>query len=266
MIASGARYRRPAIPEIERYEGRGVWYWASPIEARMCVGDEVALVGGGNSAGQAAVYLSGHAAKVNLLIRGDDLGQQHVALPDRPDRGDAEHRALRRQRGRRRSTATPSGTWRGSPGAAASSGERDRAADPQPLPVRRRRSRDELGAALRAEARRARLRADRRGGAGSGARQADARGEPAGRLRDRRRARRGRSSASAAPSARARRSSPRSTRRSLPPRRPERVVREAASASRLAPGPGPAGAPGARRGAAWCCSPIAATGRASGSS
>ena len=75
VIASGARYRRPAIADVETYEGRGVWYWASPLEARMCSGAEVALVGGGNSAGQAAVYLAGHAAKVNLLIRGDDLGK-----------------------------------------------------------------------------------------------------------------------------------------------------------------------------------------------
>ncbi|HMQ91602.1 MAG TPA: FAD-dependent oxidoreductase [Amaricoccus sp.] len=73
VIASGARYRRPAIPGIERFEGRGIWYWASPLEARMCTGAEVALVGGGNSAGQAAVFLAGHAAKVNLLIRSDDL-------------------------------------------------------------------------------------------------------------------------------------------------------------------------------------------------
>ena len=75
VIASGARYRRPAIPDIERFEGRGVWYWASPIEARLCAGAEVALVGGGNSAGQAAVYLSAHAAQVNLLIRGADLAK-----------------------------------------------------------------------------------------------------------------------------------------------------------------------------------------------
>ena len=73
VIASGARYRRPAIPDIERFEGRGIWYWASPLEAKMCAGAEVALVGGGNSAGQAAVYLAAHAAKVSLLIRGDDL-------------------------------------------------------------------------------------------------------------------------------------------------------------------------------------------------
>jgi thioredoxin reductase (NADPH) len=75
VIASGARYRRPAIADIERYEGRGVWYWASPLEARLCAGTEVALVGGGNSAGQAAVYLSGHAARVNLLVRGPDINR-----------------------------------------------------------------------------------------------------------------------------------------------------------------------------------------------
>lgn len=73
VIASGARYRRPAIPGIEAFEGRGISYWASPIEARLCRGAEVALVGGGNSAGQAAVYLSMHAAKVWLIVRRDGL-------------------------------------------------------------------------------------------------------------------------------------------------------------------------------------------------
>jgi thioredoxin reductase (NADPH) len=75
VVASGARYRRPAIPRIAEFEGRGVWYWASPIEARLCSGAEVALVGGGNSAGQAAVYLAAHARKVNMLIRGDGLAR-----------------------------------------------------------------------------------------------------------------------------------------------------------------------------------------------
>lgn len=75
VIASGARYRRPAIPGIADFEGNGIFYWASPIEARLCAGQEVALVGGGNSAGQAAVFLSGHAARVHVLIRGDDLGR-----------------------------------------------------------------------------------------------------------------------------------------------------------------------------------------------
>ncbi len=75
VIASGARYRRPDLANISRFEGRGVWYWASPIEARLCAGSEVALVGGGNSAGQAAVFLSANARKVNILIRGSDLGK-----------------------------------------------------------------------------------------------------------------------------------------------------------------------------------------------
>jgi thioredoxin reductase (NADPH) len=74
VVASGARYRRPEIENLERFEGRGVWYWASPIEARLCAEQEVVLVGGGNSAGQAAVFLSGHARKVHMVIRGGGLG------------------------------------------------------------------------------------------------------------------------------------------------------------------------------------------------
>lgn len=73
VLATGARYRRPALDELAAYEGRGVWYWASPIEAQICASQEVVLVGGGNSAGQAAVYLSGHAAKVTMLVRGPGL-------------------------------------------------------------------------------------------------------------------------------------------------------------------------------------------------
>lgn len=73
VIASGARYRRPAVPRLSEFEGRGVWYWASALEARMCARTEVALVGGGNSAGQAAVFLAQHAAKVFMLVRGPSL-------------------------------------------------------------------------------------------------------------------------------------------------------------------------------------------------
>jgi thioredoxin reductase (NADPH) len=73
VIASGARYRRPAIDRLADFEGRGVWYWASPIEGRLCKEQEVILVGGGNSAGQAAVFLAGHAAKVRMVIRGGGL-------------------------------------------------------------------------------------------------------------------------------------------------------------------------------------------------
>ncbi len=73
VIASGAAYRRPAIKGLEKFEGRGTYYWASPVEAKLCKGTEVALVGGGNSAGQAVVYLASHAAHVHLLVRGDGL-------------------------------------------------------------------------------------------------------------------------------------------------------------------------------------------------
>jgi thioredoxin reductase (NADPH) len=73
VVASGARYRRPAIARLEEFEGRGVWYWASPIEARMCREEHVALVGGGNSAGQAAVFLSAYATRVSILVRGAGL-------------------------------------------------------------------------------------------------------------------------------------------------------------------------------------------------
>ncbi|WP_027213956.1 FAD-dependent oxidoreductase [Burkholderia sp. WSM2232] len=69
VIASGAVYRRPALEGLDRFEGRGVYYWASPVEAKLCKRQEVVLVGGGNSAGQAIVYLATHAAKVHVLIR-----------------------------------------------------------------------------------------------------------------------------------------------------------------------------------------------------
>ncbi len=73
VIAAGARYRRPPVDGLADYEGRGIWYWASAIEARLCEGQQIALIGGGNSAGQAAVFLSSHAQRVKLLIRGRDL-------------------------------------------------------------------------------------------------------------------------------------------------------------------------------------------------
>src|SRR5438552_4166338 len=73
VIATGARYRRPDCANLKAMEGRGVWYWASPIEAKMCAGQEVVLVGGGNSAGQAAVFLAGYASKVWMVVRGTGL-------------------------------------------------------------------------------------------------------------------------------------------------------------------------------------------------
>ncbi len=73
VVACGARYRRPKVARVAEFEGRGVWYWASPVEASFCGGAEVAVLGGGNSAGQAAVYLADYASKVHLLIRGTGL-------------------------------------------------------------------------------------------------------------------------------------------------------------------------------------------------
>ncbi len=73
VVASGARYRRPEIANLDQFEGHGVWYWASPIEGRLCAEQEIILVGGGNSAGQAAVFLSGHASKVRMMIRSESL-------------------------------------------------------------------------------------------------------------------------------------------------------------------------------------------------
>jgi thioredoxin reductase (NADPH) len=76
VIASGARYRRLAVDGLEQFEGASVHYWASPLEAKLCAGQEVALVGAGNSAGQAAVYLASQVAKVWLLVRGNSLASQ----------------------------------------------------------------------------------------------------------------------------------------------------------------------------------------------
>jgi thioredoxin reductase (NADPH) len=75
VIASGARYRRLDVENLAAFEGSCVHYWASPLEARLCAGQEVALVGGGNSAGQAVVYLSSQVAKVWLIVRGRSLDE-----------------------------------------------------------------------------------------------------------------------------------------------------------------------------------------------
>jgi thioredoxin reductase (NADPH) len=73
VIASGAQYRRLDVANLDAFEGSSVHYWASPLEAKLCAGQEIALVGAGNSAGQAAVYLASHAAKVWMVVRGSTL-------------------------------------------------------------------------------------------------------------------------------------------------------------------------------------------------
>ena len=73
VVASGARYRKPALPNLSQFEGRGVYYWASPIELKLCARREVVVVGGGNSAGQGTVFLASNVARVHLLVRGRSL-------------------------------------------------------------------------------------------------------------------------------------------------------------------------------------------------
>jgi thioredoxin reductase (NADPH) len=75
VVATGARYRRLGVPNLGDFEGRGVWYWASPIEARLCRDEEIVLVGGGNSAGQAAVFLRSFAKNIWMLVRGSSLAE-----------------------------------------------------------------------------------------------------------------------------------------------------------------------------------------------
>jgi thioredoxin reductase (NADPH) len=75
VIATGARYNKPTAVNLDRFAGRGIHYGATHLEAQLCEGEEVIVVGGGNSAGQAAVFLSMTARKVYMLVRGPDLAQ-----------------------------------------------------------------------------------------------------------------------------------------------------------------------------------------------
>ena len=88
IIATGARYNRLPLARLAEFEGVGVYYAATQMEAQACRADPVAIVGGGNSAGQAALFLSRSSADVHIIIRGETLDDLHVALPDRPDRAD----------------------------------------------------------------------------------------------------------------------------------------------------------------------------------
>jgi thioredoxin reductase (NADPH) len=75
VIASGVRYRKPDIANLTQFEGSGIYYGATPMEAALCRGEEVIVVGGGNSAGQAAVFLSGECRHVTVMVRGPGLAQ-----------------------------------------------------------------------------------------------------------------------------------------------------------------------------------------------
>jgi thioredoxin reductase (NADPH) len=90
VIATGAHYRRLDVPDLERFESVSVFYEATLMEALVCAGDPVAVVGGGNSAGQAALFLARHAPRVRLLIRDGDLRKDMSRyLADRIETSDA---------------------------------------------------------------------------------------------------------------------------------------------------------------------------------
>ena len=73
VVATGARYRKLALADYDKYEGQGIHYAATAMEAQLCGGEEVIVVGGGNSAGQAAVFLSRTVRHVHILVRGEGL-------------------------------------------------------------------------------------------------------------------------------------------------------------------------------------------------
>jgi thioredoxin reductase (NADPH) len=91
IVASGARYRRLAVPRLEEYEADSVYYAATLMEAQFCTGDPIVVVGGGNSAGQATLFLSRYAAELRLVVRADSLGRSMSRyLADRIERSPVE--------------------------------------------------------------------------------------------------------------------------------------------------------------------------------
>src|SRR5213594_115873 len=101
IIASGVEYRRLALDNLSRFEGAGVYYAATPMEAQLCTGEEIAIVGGANSAGQAAVFLAESAKRVHMLIRSDGLSQtmSRYLISRIEGNGHLEHVAWRTGRG-----------------------------------------------------------------------------------------------------------------------------------------------------------------------
>jgi thioredoxin reductase (NADPH) len=182
VIASGARYRRLDLATVAQFEGGSVHYWASPIEARLCEGQEIALVGAGNSAGQAAVYLAGQVEKGPADRSRRQPRRLDVEISDRAHRGATEHRrgaahgsdgVSRRREPDRRKLAE------------CRHGRRDHAPDTPSLPTDWRRSEYGLACRLRCRARPEGVRQDgrRRGSPSSG-------DQSSRNVRDRRRSRR----------------------------------------------------------------------------
>ncbi len=158
VIATGVRYRRPEVPDLARFEGSSVHYWASPVELRLCEGSEVALVGGGQFRGPGRRLSGEPGEEAQSAGPGAEPQRQHVALSDRPHRGATQHRHLHPERAHRparhggapgtRDLAMP--RWRGRPG------------HPAGLSVHRRRSEHRMAGAMQSGCRRERLHPHRR--------------------------------------------------------------------------------------------------------
>ena len=158
VIATGVKYRKLELASLARFEGAGVYYCATYLEGQLCQGEEIAIVGGGNSAGQAAVFLAGVAKHVNVLVRGPGLAESmsryliqrientpNVVLRTRRQIESLEgDNGLERVRWRHLDT-----------------GERETRDDPQSVPDDRRGSQHWLARGLRAP-RRQEVREDRR--------------------------------------------------------------------------------------------------------
>ena len=115
VISTGAQYNKPRIANLEKFEGQGIYYGATFMESQLCEDEEVIVVGGGNSAGQAAVFLSQTARKVHILVRSGESVGHDVALPDPAHHGESRHRAALQNRNRRPGRRRC--TWNRSPGA-----------------------------------------------------------------------------------------------------------------------------------------------------
>src|SRR6202034_1467732 len=126
IVASGARYRRLEVEGLERFEGAGVYYAATDLEARVCKGTSVLVIGGGNSAGQAALYLAQNNCAVTIAIRREDLratmSQYLIERIERDPKIDLKTGVEVRE------LAGADGPARVTPGATAGSGRRPRAA------------------------------------------------------------------------------------------------------------------------------------------
>ena len=108
ILATGVAYRQLDAPGADALTGRGIFYGAALTEAMSCADQDVYIVGGANSAGQAAMHFAQRSRSVTMLVRGESLTRVDVVVPHRPDRGDAQHQGphLHQRRWRRTAPTT----------------------------------------------------------------------------------------------------------------------------------------------------------------